>query len=127
MLAELADVTPRREELLAAFGEPTLPEEYPAATPSFADTTLQCLEGQAVDPAASNRQDFQGDAEYDFDEQLESLPLPWTRGTLGDDRDVIVIEEEEAVANTLVESETKDRPRRMEYRELFAQLRRATS
>jgi type II secretory pathway predicted ATPase ExeA len=65
--------------------------------------------------------------EHDLDEEIDSVPLPWTRGTLGDDRDVIIIEEDGPSVNVFPDDNLGDHPRRMEYHELFAQLRRASN
>ncbi|MGE0756808.1 MAG: ExeA family protein [Pirellulaceae bacterium] len=64
--------------------------------------------------------------EHDLDEEIESVPLPWTRPAPGDDRDVIIVEEDVPEVNVYAGDEGSDRPRRLEYRELFAQLRRAS-
>jgi type II secretory pathway predicted ATPase ExeA len=64
--------------------------------------------------------------EADLDEEIECVPLPWTRGSLGDDRDLLIIDDDSAGFSVGPNDDTPHgKATRMEYRELFAQLRRA--
>lgn len=64
--------------------------------------------------------------DLDFEEEVQCVPLPWTRGTLGDDRDIIIVEED-AQPEFVMTASDDESPRRTEYRDLFAQLRRVSN
>jgi type II secretory pathway predicted ATPase ExeA len=104
-------------------------ENYP--TPAFEFSTLQDLpeidsqDEFEIEPSVVNIEPEE-QVELDFDEDVDCVPLPWTRGSLGDDRDIIIVEEETPAPISQGESPTNSAPR-SEYRELFAQLRRASN
>lgn len=111
----------------------SLDSEVPVATPpAFEFTTLQTVDASAAFPALYTIEqkpmsDSAAESETDFDEEVDCVPLPWTRGGLSDDRDMIVVEEDMPSLNLVpADVPAEGRPRRMEYRELFAQLRRAS-
>lgn len=100
---------------------------------SFEFVTLQDL------PAIDLRSEFTDElatlssgtderVELDFDEEIDCVPLPWTRSSLGDDRDIIIVEDDSPKLGMAGSSEaTAEGGRRTEFRDLFAQLRRVST
>ena len=100
--------------------------------PAFEFSTLQdlpaidLLEELCEEPDLTESQANEH-VEFELDDEADCVPLPWTRGTPGDDRDIIVVEEDGHVELDSAADLTTPNPHRAEYRELFAQLRRASN
>ncbi len=103
------------------------------AGPTFEFSTLQDLpeidfQTEFDDELTSVDLGTDEQIELDFDEEIDCVPLPWTRGSLGDDRDIIVVEEDSPrLGLSGGVDATTDGARRTEYRDLFAQLRRVST
>jgi type II secretory pathway predicted ATPase ExeA len=117
----------------ASAWEPSQPAPLVACAPAgFEFTTLDAdaLDLLTNEPLPSTGKlvtDALDRLEHDLDEEIDSVPLPWTRGVLGDDRDVIIIDEDGPSVSVFPDDNHDEHPRRIEYRELFAQLRRASN
>lgn len=97
--------------------------------PAFQFTTIPISCPELIEPAAETAEAWtvESQLEADLEEEIESVPLPWM-GTPGDDRDVIIVEDDLPDVSLLAsEEEAGEQARRIEYRQLFAQLRRATT
>lgn len=102
-----------------------------ALEPAFEFSTLQDFPvidspNELFDDLETITSGHEEQVDLDFEDEVDCVPLPWTRGLLEDDRDIIVVHEDtpqppfDGTAPELI-----GQPRRAEYRELFAQLRRA--
>jgi hypothetical protein len=108
----------------------------PAGNPngqSFEFSTLQDLPeidllGEFQDELTAISPGTEEQIELEFDEAADCVPLPWTRGSLGDDRDIIIVEEDlpQIGVDAGLES-LAGGARRTEFRDLFAQLRRVST